>query len=85
MHTNDTRMRETNIQITNQAQYLNNPHQFNKVLVVSLGQLGLPVAKYVTQRGFDTYGYDISPKAVEMAQKTAAIQKAVNFGEFDYS
>jgi UDP-glucose 6-dehydrogenase len=27
MHTNDTRMRETNIQITNQAQYHNNPHQ----------------------------------------------------------
>jgi UDP-N-acetyl-D-mannosaminuronic acid dehydrogenase len=51
--------------------------------VVGLGQLGLPVAKYVKERGFDTYGYDISPKAVEMAQKTAAIEKAVNFGEFD--
>jgi UDP-N-acetyl-D-mannosaminuronic acid dehydrogenase len=43
----------------------------------------LPVAKYVKERGFDTYGYDISPKAVEMAQKTAAIEKAPNFGEFD--
>jgi UDP-N-acetyl-D-mannosaminuronic acid dehydrogenase len=43
----------------------------------------LPVAKYVKERAFDTYGYDISPKAVEMAQKTAAIEKAVNFGEFD--
>jgi UDP-N-acetyl-D-mannosaminuronic acid dehydrogenase len=51
--------------------------------VVGLGQLGLPVAKYVKERGFDTYGYDISPKAVEMAQKTAAIEKAVNFGQFD--
>ena len=51
--------------------------------MVGLGQLGLPVAKYVKERGFDTYGYDISPKAVEMAQKTAAIEKAVNFGEFD--
>jgi UDP-N-acetyl-D-mannosaminuronic acid dehydrogenase len=55
----------------------------NKVLVVGLGQLGLPVAKYVKERGFDTYGYDISPKAVEMAQKTAAIGKAIDFGEFD--
>jgi len=45
--------------------------------------LGLPVAKYVKERGFDTYGYDIRPKAVEMAKATAAIQKAVNFGEFD--
>jgi nucleotide sugar dehydrogenase len=66
----------------NQVQY-NNFIQFNKVLVVGLGQLGLPVARYVKERGFDTYGYDISPKAVEMAQKTAAIERAVNFGEYD--
>ena len=72
------------IQTTNREQYDNNsPSQFNKVLVVGLGQLGLPVARYVKERGFDTYGYDISPKAVEMAQKTAAIEKAPNFGEFD--
>ena len=43
----------------------------------------MPVAKYVKERGFDTYGYDISPKAVEMAQKTGAIEKVVNFREFD--
>ncbi len=43
----------------------------------------MPVAKYVKERGFDTYGYDISSKAVETAQKTAAIEKAPNFGEFD--
>jgi UDP-N-acetyl-D-mannosaminuronic acid dehydrogenase len=72
------------IQTTNREQYDNNsPSQFNKVLVVGLGQLGLPVARYVKERGFDTYGYDIIPKAVEMAQKTAAIEKAVNFDEFD--
>jgi UDP-N-acetyl-D-mannosaminuronic acid dehydrogenase len=58
-------------------------NQFNKVLVVGLGQLGLPVGKYVKERGFDTYGYDTSPKAVEIAEKTAAIKKAVNFSEFD--
>jgi UDP-N-acetyl-D-mannosaminuronate dehydrogenase len=55
----------------------------NKVLVIGLGQLGLPVAKYVKERGFDTYGYDTSPKAVEIAEKTAAIKKAANFSEFD--
>ncbi|MGI8833980.1 MAG: winged helix-turn-helix domain-containing protein, partial [Nitrososphaeraceae archaeon] len=33
---------------------------FNKILVIGLGQLGLPVAKYVKDRGFDVYGYDIS-------------------------
>ena len=68
-------------QTTNQEQYDNNPPQFNKVLVVGLGQLGLPVAKYVKERGFDTYGHDISPKAVEMAQKSAAIEKAGDFGK----
>jgi nucleotide sugar dehydrogenase len=69
--------------MTNQDRYYNHIIQFNKVLVVGLGQLGLPVAKYVKERGFDTYGYDISPKAVEMAQKTGAIEKAIDFGEFD--
>jgi UDP-N-acetyl-D-mannosaminuronate dehydrogenase len=49
--------------------------QFNKVLVVGLGQLGLPVAKYVKRMGFDTYGYDISLKAVQIAEKTAALKK----------
>ena len=57
--------------------------EFNKVLVVGLGQLGLPVAKYVKQRGFDTYGYDLSPKVLEIAVKKAGIKKAVNFTDFD--
>jgi UDP-N-acetyl-D-mannosaminuronic acid dehydrogenase len=72
------------IQTTNREQYDNNsPSQFNEVLVVGLGQLGLPVARYVKERGFDTYGYDISAKAVKLAQKTAAIENATNFSEFD--
>ncbi len=56
---------------------------FNKILVIGLGQLGLPVAKYVKDRGFDVYGYDISTKAIERAEKTAGIKKAVNFSGFD--
>jgi predicted transcriptional regulator len=56
---------------------------FNKVLVIGLGQLGLPVAKYVKDRGFDVYGYDISTKALERAEKTAGIKKAINFSGFD--
>src|SRR5919106_365067 len=54
-----------------------------KVLIIGLGQLGLPVAKYVKEKGFDVYGYDISQKAIERAEKIAAIKKADNFGEFD--
>jgi len=47
-----------------------------KVLVIGLGQLGLPVAKYVKDRGgFDVYGYDISTKAIDRAQKIAGIKR----------
>ena len=55
----------------------------NKILVIGLGQLGLPVAKYVKDRGFDVYGYDISTKALERAEKTAGVKKAINFSGFD--
>jgi UDP-N-acetyl-D-mannosaminuronic acid dehydrogenase len=51
-----------------------------KVLIIGLGQLGLPVAKYVKGKGFDTYGYDISSQAMEHAEKTAQIKQAVDFG-----
>jgi UDP-N-acetyl-D-mannosaminuronate dehydrogenase len=56
---------------------------FDKVLIIGLGQLGLPVARYVKEKGFDVYGYDISQKAVQRAEKIAAIKKADNFSEFD--
>jgi UDP-N-acetyl-D-mannosaminuronate dehydrogenase len=54
-----------------------------KVLIIGLGQLGLPVAKYVKEKGFDVYGYDISQKAIQRAEKIASIKKAENFSEFD--
>jgi UDP-N-acetyl-D-mannosaminuronic acid dehydrogenase len=82
-HANGTRITTVKVQVANQDPYSTNFFQFKKVLVIGLGQLGLPVARYVKQRGFDTYGYDISPKAMELAQKTAAIENATNFSEFD--
>lgn len=58
--------------------------EFNKVLIIGLGQLGLPVARYVKERGFDdVYGYDISHEAMERAEKTAGIKKANDFSDFD--
>jgi UDP-N-acetyl-D-mannosaminuronic acid dehydrogenase len=61
-----------------------NPYYLGrKVLIIGLGQLGLPVAKYVKEKGFDVYGYDISQKAIQRAEKIASIKKAENFSEFD--
>jgi UDP-N-acetyl-D-mannosaminuronic acid dehydrogenase len=54
-----------------------------KVLVIGLGQLGLPVAKYVKHKGFDTYGYDINQNTIEIASKNYDIKKIDNFGEID--
>jgi UDP-N-acetyl-D-mannosaminuronate dehydrogenase len=51
--------------------------------VIGLGQLGLPVAKYVKERGFDTYGYDINEKTMEVAQSNYGIKKANSFRDFD--
>src|SRR5215210_1922393 len=56
----------------------------DKVLIIGLGQLGLPVAKFIKeQEGFDVYGYDISSKAMDRAHTTAGIKKATNFSDFD--
>jgi UDP-N-acetyl-D-mannosaminuronic acid dehydrogenase len=59
------------------------PGRFEKVLVVGLGQLGLPVAKYLTERGFDVYGYDINNAAMERAERIASVRKAINLNEID--
>jgi UDP-N-acetyl-D-mannosaminuronic acid dehydrogenase len=60
-----------------------NPLEFNKVLIVGLGQLGLPVANYVKEKGFDAYGYDISPLAMDRAEKQVGIKIANDFSDFD--
>jgi UDP-N-acetyl-D-mannosaminuronic acid dehydrogenase len=60
-----------------------NNFQNSRVLIVGLGQLGLPIAKYVKERGFDTYGYDIEQKAIERAEKVASIKRADSFSDFD--
>ena len=36
-----------------------------KVCVVGLGQIGLPVAQYVKERGLEVWGIDINPAIVE--------------------
>lgn len=59
-------------------------NHFNRVLIVGLGQLGVPVAKYAMETGFENvYGYDISPTAMDRAEKTAGIKTASDFSDFD--
>jgi UDP-N-acetyl-D-mannosaminuronic acid dehydrogenase len=74
--------RETVLAKSEEQQELG-PVHVNKVLVIGLGQLGLPVAKYVKERGLDVYGYDISSGALERAEKANGIKKATSFSGFD--
>ena len=60
-----------------------NPNKYEKVVIIGLGQLGLPVAKYVKEHGFDTYGYDINQKTMQSAEANYGIKQATNFGDFD--
>jgi UDP-N-acetyl-D-mannosaminuronate dehydrogenase len=57
--------------------------QIKKVLVIGLGQLGLPVAKYVKESGFETFGYDINPLRVENAEKNYGIKGIEQFDDID--
>jgi UDP-N-acetyl-D-mannosaminuronic acid dehydrogenase len=57
--------------------------QINKVLVIGLGQLGLPVAKYVKQRGFETFGYDMNSERMKQAEKNFGIKSIEQFDEID--
>lgn len=48
-----------------------------KVCVIGLGEVGLPTAKYVLDKGLDVWGYDINSEAVGRAKK-AGIVRATN-------
>jgi UDP-N-acetyl-D-mannosaminuronic acid dehydrogenase len=56
----------------------------SKVLITGLGQLGLAAAKYVKERGFDTYGYDLDIEAMEIAHRSAGIKQVTDFGSHDF-
>ena len=45
-----------------------------KVCVIGLGQIGLPVAQYVHDKGLDVWGYDINPSTVENARQAAELK-----------
>jgi UDP-N-acetyl-D-mannosaminuronate dehydrogenase len=51
--------------------------EIKRVLIIGLGQLGLPVARYVREKGFDTYGFDISIAAMKKPQKIDSIKDSI--------
>jgi UDP-N-acetyl-D-mannosaminuronic acid dehydrogenase len=63
--------------------HLKDEISFDKILVIGLGQLGLPVAKYVKEKGFDVYGYDNNQLAMDNAEKQHGIKKIDNFRDVD--
>jgi UDP-N-acetyl-D-mannosaminuronic acid dehydrogenase len=56
---------------------------FNRVVVIGLGQLGLPVAKYIKERGFEVFGYDINAFTMDRAEKEHGIKKVNDFSDMD--
>lgn len=56
-----------------------------KVLVIGLGQIGYSNAEYMTMKGLEVDGYDISDKAIKRAIDDQVIrQKASSFAGYDY-
>ena len=56
-----------------------------KVCVVGLGQIGFPVAQYVSEKGLQVYGIDINPTTVENANKTGKIKAFTNWKDVPQS
>ena len=70
------------IQLTTKVSAVRDVEKFKKVLVIGLGQLGLPVAKYILDKGFETFGFDVSAEVMKLA-KTCGIKVTQNFSDID--
>jgi UDP-N-acetyl-D-mannosaminuronic acid dehydrogenase len=69
--------------LSNEINVKNFSFKPSKVVIIGLGQLGLPVAKYVKEHGFETFGYDINQKTMQSAEANYGIKQATNFSDFD--
>jgi UDP-N-acetyl-D-mannosaminuronic acid dehydrogenase len=56
-----------------------------RVLIIGLGQIGYSNAEYMTMKGLQVDGYDISDKAVKRAiDDQVIVRRADNFAGYDY-
>jgi UDP-N-acetyl-D-mannosaminuronic acid dehydrogenase len=74
---------ENYLKAENMINHIKDEISFEKILVMGLGQLGLPVAKYVKEKGFDVYGYDNNQLVMNNAEKEHGIKKLENFRDID--
>jgi len=74
---------ENYLEAENMINHIKDEISFEKILVIGLGQLGLPVAKYVKEKGFDVYGYDNNQLVMDNAEKEHGIKKLENFRDID--
>jgi UDP-N-acetyl-D-mannosaminuronic acid dehydrogenase len=52
-----------------------------KVSVLGLGEVGLPTAIYILEKGLEVWGYDINPVAIERAKEEGTLRATCNWHE----
>ena len=52
-----------------------------KVCVLGLGQVGLPTARYILEKGLEVWGYDINPVTIERAKEEGTLRATGNWHE----
>jgi nucleotide sugar dehydrogenase len=51
------------------------------VCVIGLGEIGFPVARYIVAKGYDVYGFDINPAAVENGVQNGKIKATTQWDQ----
>jgi len=52
-----------------------------RTCILGLGQVGLPTAKYILNKGLEVWGYDINPISVERAKERGILRATSNWHE----
>jgi nucleotide sugar dehydrogenase len=55
--------------------------ELKKICVVGLGEIGLPTAKYILNRGLEVWGYDISDAAIEKAKRQGILHASSKWND----